>query len=183
MQGPPGPANKLGAWCRSSPTGATNFQNPNFEIPSLFALWSVPAALRKVQKKAIPDFTSILALWSVPAALRKVQKEAIPLKLGMYPDFLNMCSPFGPCILHIWGGLCRPRTALIAVSRVPRTAPFAVSGVPRTALFAVSRVPRTVRGAVQDRGKPSLCCPGTSFASRLLLYHITSPPWPRELLI
>ena len=35
---PGNPANKLGAWCRSSPGGGTNFQNPNFEISSILAL-------------------------------------------------------------------------------------------------------------------------------------------------
>ena len=102
LQGPPGPANKLGAWCRSSPAGGTRFQNPNFEIPSVFALWSVPAALRKVQKKAMPEFTSILALWSVPAALRKVQKKAIPKKSGMYLDCLNMYGHFGAAQNSAW---------------------------------------------------------------------------------
>ena len=61
----------------------------------------------------------------------------------MYLDLLRVYSPFWGMYPPYLGR--RPRTALIAVSRVPRTAPF-----------AVSRVPRTVRGAVQDRRKPRI---------------------------
>ena len=93
LQGPPGPANKLGAWCRSSPTGGTNFQNPNFEIPSFVALWSEPAALRNPQKKAIPDFTSILAFSSEPAALRNPQKKGDPQKTLHVSSFFEHVFP------------------------------------------------------------------------------------------
>ena len=64
------------------------------DFTSILAFSSEPAALRNPQKKAIPDFTSTLALWSEPAALRNHQKKAIPQKSDMYPDFLNMYSPF-----------------------------------------------------------------------------------------
>ena len=70
MQGPAGPANKLGAWCRSSPGRGTHFQNPNFEISSILALL---ACLRR---------------------FGTLKKNAIPQKPGMYPDFLSMYSPF-----------------------------------------------------------------------------------------
>ena len=78
MQGPPGPANKLGAWCRSSPGGGTHFQNPNFEISSFFALWSVPAALRNSHKKGDPRFYKHFSPIGVPAALRNPQKKRDP---------------------------------------------------------------------------------------------------------
>ena len=68
---------QLGAWCRSSPGGGTHFQNPNFEISSFFALWSVPAALRNPQKNMIPDFSSILALLACLRRFETLKKVEI----------------------------------------------------------------------------------------------------------
>ena len=59
---PGNPANKLGAWCRSSPGGGTNFQNPNFKISSILALLACLRRFGTLKKNVIPDFTSILAL-------------------------------------------------------------------------------------------------------------------------
>ena len=67
---PGNPANKLGAWCRSSPGGGTHFQNPNFEISSILALL---ACLRR---------------------FGTLKKKAIPKKSAIYPDFWSMYCPF-----------------------------------------------------------------------------------------
>ena len=92
---PGNPANKLGAWCRSSPGGGTNFQNPNFEISSILALLACLRRFGTLKKNVIPDFTSILALWACLRRFGTLKKRPSPKFQACIQIFEHAFSIFG----------------------------------------------------------------------------------------
>ena len=122
--GPCRPCKQLGAWCRSSPTGGTNFQNPNFEISSFFAFWACLRRFGKLKKGHSP-------------------------KSGMYPDFLSMYSKFlGMYPPYLGWSSCAdrvPRSSRCPAYRGPGLSWCPMYRVPRLSRCPAYRVPRFSR--------------------------------------
>ena len=95
LQGPLGPVNKLGAWCRSSPGGGTNFQNPNFEISSILALLACLRRFGTLKKNVIPDFSSILALLACLRRFGTLKKRPSPKNYRKRQKNMDTCQIFG----------------------------------------------------------------------------------------
>ena len=77
-------------------------------------------------KKRDPGFYKHFSPIGVPAALRNSQKKDIPPKSGMYPDLLNMYSPFWSMCPVFIGFLCG--RSLPATRRQPSGNPTANPG-------------------------------------------------------